>query len=78
MANIRIEDLTPPTSLEVRGGLYVAPTTSTAADFVLDWPNDGTSENKYSTLADSANGGHTKAWCHTTGMSYIPQTSNGG
>jgi len=47
-----------------------------AVNAVLTWPNDGTSENKYSTLVDATNGGHTKKWCHTTGMSYPSQNTD--
>jgi len=47
-----------------------------AVNAVLTWPNDGTSENKYSTLPDGVSGGHKKSWCHTTGMSYPSQTTD--
>jgi hypothetical protein len=47
-----------------------------AVNAVLSWPNDGTSENKYSTLVDGVNGGHTKSECHTSDMNYPPQTSS--
>jgi len=47
-----------------------------AINAALTWPNDGTTETKYATLADGVNGGHKKSWCHTSDMSYPPQTSD--
>ncbi len=46
---------------------------SLPANAVLSWPNDGTSELKYSALKGGNNQGHTKKQCHTADMRYPNQ-----
>eukprot|EP01080_Neovahlkampfia_damariscottae_P005438 gene5438-9251_t len=46
---------------------------SIAVNAVLSWPNDGTSENKYSKLEGGHYQGLTKKQCHTTGMKFPSQ-----
>jgi len=41
-----------------------------AINMILQWPNDGTSEEKYINLAGGNNMGRTQGQCHTTGMKY--------
>jgi len=43
-----------------------------AMNFILQWPNDGTTEYDYTNVGGT-NMGHIKGWCHTTGMSHSPQ-----
>jgi len=40
---------------------------------LLQWPNDGTSEIKYTKLPGGKNMGNKEKWCHTTDMKYTPQ-----
>jgi len=44
-----------------------------AINSILQWPNDGVSETKYSSLPGGKNMGNTEKQCHTTGMKYGPQ-----
>jgi len=44
-----------------------------AINAILQWPNDGTSEKKYSTLVGGNNMGNKEGQCHTTGMKYTAQ-----
>lgn len=44
-----------------------------AAQIVLKWPNDGTTEQKYSQLAGGNFVNHTERQCHTDDMKYPPQ-----
>ncbi|CAM2010886.1 hypothetical protein [Acanthopleuribacter pedis] len=39
-----------------------------AAEFVLDDPEDGTTERWAGQLSGANNGGHKEGWCHTSGM----------
>jgi len=44
-----------------------------AINALLQWPNDGVSEIKYSKLPGGNNMGNNEKWCHTTSMKYAPQ-----
>jgi len=44
-----------------------------AINALLQWPNDGVSELKYSSLKGGNNLGNNEKWCHTTGMKYNAQ-----
>jgi len=44
-----------------------------AINALLQWPNDGVSELKYSKLTGGNNCGNKDKWCHTTGMKYDAQ-----
>jgi len=44
-----------------------------AINALINWPNDGVTETKYSELGgSSSNLGNKQEWCHTTGMKYPP------
>jgi len=44
-----------------------------AINALINWPNDGVTEIKYSVLGgSSSNLGNKEQWCHTTGMKYPP------
>jgi len=43
-----------------------------AMNLILEWPNDGTTEEVYTNIGGT-DMGHVKGWCHTTGMSHPPQ-----
>ncbi|MER2600576.1 MAG: hypothetical protein ABTQ73_13745 [Caldilineales bacterium] len=45
----------------------------TGADFLLDDPNDGVTENNYAQLSGANNMGYTDEQCHVTGAPYIAQ-----
>jgi len=47
-----------------------------AANFVLSWPNDGTTEYDYAKLEGGNAETHLQGWCHTSGMKYPPQCQN--
>jgi len=44
-----------------------------AINFLLEWPNDGTTELQYAKLTGGNNMGNKEKWCHVTGMSYPAQ-----
>jgi len=44
-----------------------------AINAILQWPNDGTSEAKYTKLPGGNNMGNKEKWCHTASMKYQPQ-----
>jgi len=44
-----------------------------AVNLVLQWPNDGTTEIKYTKLDSATNLGNVEKWCHTTDMAYPAQ-----
>ncbi|KAL9657411.1 hypothetical protein ABK040_014398 [Willaertia magna] len=44
-----------------------------ASNAVLSWPNDGTTEKKYSSLSGATHVEHTKKQCHTDKMKYPSQ-----
>jgi len=44
-----------------------------AINAIIQWPNDGVSELKYSTLVGGNSAGNTEKQCHTTGMKYTAQ-----
>jgi len=44
-----------------------------AINFILEWPNDGTSELQFGTLSGGNNMGNKQGWCHTTNMKYEAQ-----
>lgn len=46
---------------------------SLATNMVLQWPNDGVSEEKYSKLEGGVFLGTKKGWCHTTDLNYPAQ-----
>jgi len=46
---------------------------SMAINALLQWPNDGVSEIKFSSLPGGNSMGNTEKQCHTTGMKYSPQ-----
>lgn len=46
---------------------------SLATNLVLEWPNDGVSEEKYSKLEGGQFLGTKKGWCHTSDLNYPPQ-----
>ena len=45
----------------------------TGADFLLDDPNDGVTENSYGQLSGANNMGYTDQQCHVTGAPYLAQ-----
>lgn len=47
-----------------------------AANAVLSWPNDGTTEQKYNNLDGATSVVHLEGWCHTSGMKYPSQCTN--
>jgi len=47
------------------------------ANMLLKWPNDGVTEVDYSQLSGAKSVGHDQAECHTAGMKWPPQCSNG-
>jgi len=49
-----------------------------AVNMVLEWPNDGTSEIRYSKLLYATYVRNVQKYCHTTGMSYPAQYDNHG
>jgi hypothetical protein len=46
------------------------------ANFVLEWPNDGTTEYNYAKLEHGNAVAHLTGYCHTEGMKYPPQCQN--
>lgn len=42
-------------------------------NLILQWPNDGITEEAYATLPGGNYLGNTKKWCHTVDMGYPPQ-----
>ena len=44
---------------------------SLPANSLLQWPNDGVTENKYAVLDGANFMGNTEKQCHTTGMGYV-------
>jgi len=51
---------------------------STAANLILKWPNDGTTEVEFANLpyGNNQQGNPKKGWCHTTGMNHPPQCTD--
>jgi len=51
---------------------------STAANLILKWPNDGTTETEFAVLVYGNNqaGNPLKGWCHTTNMNHPPQCTD--
>jgi len=47
---------------------------SVAVNMVLEWPNDGVTEGKFSKLEGGNFVSNTKGWCHTTDLSYPAHT----
>jgi len=46
---------------------------SMAMNAVLQWPNDGVTENKYATFSGANNLGNKEKWCHTVDLGYAAQ-----
>jgi len=44
-----------------------------AMNIILQWPNDGTCEIKFSVLDGATNMGNKQKWCHTSSMKYPSQ-----
>jgi len=79
-SNLWISGITPASRKEVfyytttckQGNLF-GDYCNAAVNLVLSWPNDGTTELKYTKLESATNLGNIEKWCHTTDMAYPAQ-----
>lgn len=56
-----------------KSGTFFGDYCSLPMNLVLQWPNDGVTEQTYATLAGAQNMGNKEQWCHSTEMGYAPQ-----
>eukprot|EP00698_Gefionella_okellyi_P016907 TRINITY_DN4886_c0_g1_i1.p1 TRINITY_DN4886_c0_g1~~TRINITY_DN4886_c0_g1_i1.p1 ORF type:complete len:678 (-),score=155.19 TRINITY_DN4886_c0_g1_i1:126-2159(-) len=47
-----------------------------AANAVLSWPNDGTTEHDYNQFPGAVNQGNVEGWCHSDAMHHPPQCTD--
>jgi len=79
-ANLWLAGITPETKKQVyyytttyKQGSFFGDYCNLAVNFVLKWPNDGTSELELSQLSGGNNMGNKEKWCHTVDMGYPAQ-----